>query len=79
MFPEVSQGHLKFTLSNLPHGIQFTDHFQIHTVELPKYNAGVPDSPIRPHLETWAWLFQRAEELDAEKLRSVLPEPRVKK
>ncbi len=79
MFPEVSQGHLKFTLSNLPHGIQFTDHFQIHTVELPKYNAGLAEGPIGPHLEKWAWLFQRAEELDAEKLRSVLPEPPFQK
>lgn len=79
MFPEVPAGHLKFTLSNLPHGIQFTDHFQIHTVELPKYNAGSSAGPVGPHLEKWAWLFQRAEDLDADKLRSLLPEPPFQK
>ena len=48
-------------------------------MELPKYNAGLAEGPIGPHLEKWAWLFQRAEELDAEKLRSVLPEPPFQK
>jgi predicted transposase/invertase (TIGR01784 family) len=74
MFPQVPAGHLTFTLSNLQHGIQFTEHFQIHTVELPKYTAGASECQIGASLEKWAWLFQRAEELDAEQLRSVLPE-----
>ncbi len=74
MFSQVSAGHLTFTLSNLQHGIHFTDHFQIHTVELPKYNTGALDCPVGASLEKWAWLFQCAEELDAEQLRSVLPE-----
>lgn len=38
IFPKVVSGHLKFTLNNLEHRLHFTDHFQIHTVELPKYN-----------------------------------------
>ena len=74
MFPEVPEGHLKFALSNLPHGIQFSEHFQIHTVELLKYDAGISGGPIDAHLEKWVWLFQRAEELDADRLRSLLPE-----
>ena len=74
MFPKVAAGHLTFALSNLQYGIPFTDHFQIHTVELPKYNAGVVECPVGASLEKWAWLFQRAEGLDAEQLRSVLPE-----
>lgn len=36
MFPKAPAGHLTFALSNLQYGIPFTDHFQIHTVELPK-------------------------------------------
>lgn len=74
MFPQVKAGHLTFSLCNLQHGIPFTDHFQIHTVELPKYNAGAADCPVGASLEKWAWLFQRAEELDAEQLRILLPE-----
>lgn len=74
MFPQVPAGHLTFTLSNLQYGIHFSDHFQIHTVELPKYNVGESDCPVGASLEKWAWLFQRAEVLDAEQLRRVLPE-----
>ena len=74
MFPHVPAGHLTFTLSNLDHGIHFTDHFQIHTVELPKYNAGASDCPVGAYLEKWAWLFQRAADLEAEQLRTILPE-----
>ena len=62
MFPNVPAGHLTFTLSNLQHGIHFTDHFQIHTVELPKYNGAVSNCPVGASLEKWAWLFQRAKD-----------------
>ena len=41
MFPKISVGHLKFSLSDLQYELELTDHFQIHTVELPKYNVHV--------------------------------------
>lgn len=46
MFPKVSAGHLRFVLSNVTHGVEFTSHFQIHTVELPKYNSETEDSGV---------------------------------
>ena len=79
MFPKVPAGHLKFALSDLEQEIELTDHFQIHTVELPKYNVHASDCPIGVCLEKWAWLFQRAEELDTAELRSLLPEPTFQK
>ena len=74
MFPELSTGHLQFVLSDLRHGIELTRHFQIHTVELPKYNA-VPSlmNDCRP-LEKLAYLFRHASELDGLTLRNLLPE-----
>jgi predicted transposase/invertase (TIGR01784 family) len=74
IFPKVVSGHLKFTLNNLEHRLHFTDDFQIHTVELPKYNSGTLEGPAGASLAKWAWLFQRAEDMDAEQLRSMLPE-----
>lgn len=79
MFPKISVGHLKFSLSDLQYELELTDHFQIHTVELPKYNVHVSNCPIGVCLEKWAWLFQRAVELDAAELRSLLPEPAFQK
>ena len=55
------------------HALHFTDHFQIHTFRVPTYNVGESESPVGASLEKWALLFQRAEDLDAEELRSMLP------
>ena len=44
MFPQISAGHLRFSLSDVAHGVELTSHFQIHTVELPKYNICAVDS-----------------------------------
>ncbi len=38
MFPGVEEGHLRFVLTNLEHRLELSQLFQIHTVELPKYN-----------------------------------------
>jgi flagellar biosynthesis/type III secretory pathway protein FliH len=60
-------------------GIELTPHFQIHTVELPKYNLSASAPPKGGILERWAWLLRRAEELDAGELRVLLPEPPFQK
>ena len=74
MFPNIQQGHLRFVLSNLEHGLQLTQHFQIHTVELPKYNLSAAGLASGDNLDHWAYWFRHAAELDAGELRTLLPE-----
>ncbi len=73
MFPLVSNGHLRFVLSDIQQGIELTQHFQVHTVELPKYNLAEGDIPKATELSKWAFLLRRAQHSDADRLRELLP------
>ena len=74
MFPQASAGHLRFVLSDINHRIELTQHFQVHTVELPKYNFEQDDIPTLPQLSQWAFLLKLAPHLDADRLRELFTE-----
>ena len=79
MFPDVAEGHQRFTLCDARSQIELTQHFQIHIVELPKYIRDVTAMPAGDQLDRWAWWFQRAADFDANELRRLLPEAQFQK
>ncbi|HQX52398.1 MAG TPA: Rpn family recombination-promoting nuclease/putative transposase [Planctomycetaceae bacterium] len=75
LFLNTSTPHLRFLLTDSIHNIELTDRFQIHTIELQKYNlAGVDLAGAAP-LQKWAFFLRRAAEFDVAALSRLLPEP----
>ena len=74
MFRHVSAGHLRFSLSDIRYGVELTDHFQVHTVELPKYNLDEAEVRTASSLAQWAFLLKMASQLDADRLRNLFTE-----
>mgnify|MGYP001245922593 CR=1 FL=1 len=79
MFRQVSAGHLRFSLSDIQHGVELTDHFQIHTVELPKYNLDEVTVGTGTKLSQWAYLLRMAPRMEADRLRELLTETAFQK
>ncbi|HRA89111.1 MAG TPA: PD-(D/E)XK nuclease family transposase, partial [Planctomycetaceae bacterium] len=73
-FRHVSPGHLRFSLSDIRHGVELTDHFQVHTVELPKYSLEDAEVRTASSLSQWAFLLKMAPQLGADRLRNLLIE-----
>lgn len=72
LFCHVLAEHLRFTLSDRRYNVKLTEHFQVHTVELPKYNLAEEMLKVAPDLAKWAFFLKMASHLDAEQLRKLL-------
>jgi len=57
------------------HNIELTDRFQIHTIELQKYNLAGVDLAGADPLQKRAFFLRRAAEFDVADLSRLLPEP----
>jgi predicted transposase/invertase (TIGR01784 family) len=79
LFPNQSAAHLRFTLTDSVHNLELTDRFQIHTIELSKYNLSGRELSRADSLQKWAFFFRRAAEFDMADLSRLLPEPAFKK
>ena len=75
LFRNTSEPHLAFFLADAVTGIRLTDQFQIHTVELSKYNLSEAELTTATRLQKWAWFMNHASECDAARLRSLLTAP----
>jgi predicted transposase/invertase (TIGR01784 family) len=65
LFDDVPTEHLRFTLSDRRYNVELTEHFQVHTVELPKYNLDEATLRAAPDLAKWAFFLKMAPHLDA--------------
>jgi predicted transposase/invertase (TIGR01784 family) len=74
-FREVADPHLDFRLRDARHGLQLTDHLQVHLLELPKYNPGDGDLSAATALEQWLYFFRFASELSLSEVVERLPSP----
>ena len=74
LFSDVPTEHLRFTLSDRRYNVELTEHFQVHTVELPKYNLDEATLRAAPDLAKWAFFLKMAPHLDAVRLRKLLAE-----
>ncbi len=73
MFPEVGDYHLEFGLYNREHGLCFTDHIELHLLELPKFQREV--DLLQDPLDKWLYFFRHAEQMDPERLPDAFREP----
>jgi len=73
LFPEVSAGHLHFSLVDTEHSVSLGDQLQVHLIELPKYDILEEGLSEAEALESWIFFFTDAEKRDAEELRRLLP------
>ncbi len=74
LFPEVSAGHLHFSLYDSSHQVSFGDQIQVHLIELSKYDVEEEDLSEAAWLEKWVYFLTKSEESNAEDLRHLLPD-----
>ena len=79
VFPEVSAGHLHFSLYDSFHQVSFGDQIQVHLIELSKYHVEEEDLSEAGWLEQWVYFFTDSEKRDAKDLRRLLPDPAFQK
>ncbi len=73
LFPDVGAFHLEFGLYNREHGLRFTDHIELHLLELPKFQCEV--DLLQDPLDKWLYFFRHAERMDPERLPESFQEP----
>ena len=69
----VEDHHLAFGLYNMEHGLCFSDHLQIHVLELPKFTRRLEELP--DDRDKWTYFFQHAETMDPDALSEPFREP----
>ena len=80
LFPRIKEVLSDFRLLNAQSGQVFSDHLQIHLIELPKYrlpsdNEAAGDWRITDPIEQWCYFFRSAEETAEDELLRRLPDP----
>lgn len=79
MFFDSPSAHHHFVLFDRVAAVELTDHFQIHTVELPKYNFGEESVSTIPELSRWAYFLNHAAEMTLDQLHRVFREAAFQK
>ncbi len=74
IFAQADDLHLDFRLMNSKHQLTFTEHLQIHLLELPKYAPPSHNEIISDPIEQWCYFFMHADKLSADQIRQRLPE-----
>ncbi len=75
LFPDVSDGHLSFSLYDRIHNVTLGDQLQLHLVELTSYNISEEQLAEASALEILAFFLSNAHRFDADQLRRLLPNP----
>ncbi len=75
LFPDVSDGHLSFSLYDRIHNVTLGDQLQLHLVELTSYNVREEQLGEASALEILAFFLSNAHRFDADQLRRLLPNP----
>jgi predicted transposase/invertase (TIGR01784 family) len=66
LFPQTPAHHLQFKLFDSVHSLTFSEHMEIHLIELPKFTASA--ERITDHMDAWCYFFRHAQALDNEHL-----------
>ncbi len=77
LFPKVAEYHLEFGLYDQKHKLCFSNHIQIHLLELPKFDLRVEQ--LRTPEEKWLYFLRHAATLDPDSLPAPLDEPVFRK
>lgn len=77
LFSEANDYHLAFGLLSREHAVCFSDHLQLHVLELPKFALSLAE--LRTPKEKWLYFLRHAATLDADSLPRALDEPVYRK
>jgi predicted transposase/invertase (TIGR01784 family) len=73
LFPHHAAGHFRFSLVDVENRISLNNQFQLHVIELSKYDCLEEIVHGASRLEQWTFFLHRADEFPAERLRELLP------
>jgi predicted transposase/invertase (TIGR01784 family) len=76
-FPQVDDVHLRFAISETRHHIRWSDHLEIHTIELPKFDLK-PENIVTP-FDRWCYFLKHGEDLEADHLPRQLQTPTIER
>jgi predicted transposase/invertase (TIGR01784 family) len=77
VFPKPPDYHLMFEIMNRKHRIAFTDHFELHTMELPKF--GLSLDKLKTPLDRWCYFLKNAPSLDPSNLPKAMDKPSIRR
>jgi len=77
LFPGVKDYHLSFGLFDRIHDLCFSDHIQVHLLELPKFGRRLEE--LRSPEEIWLYFLRHIATMDADNLPAPLNEPVYRK
>jgi len=73
LFEGVEDYHLAFGLYNTEHGLRFSDHIELHVLELAKFDRELEE--LREPLEKWVYFLQHAATMEVGALPAPFREP----
>jgi predicted transposase/invertase (TIGR01784 family) len=77
LFPEVPEHHLRFRLEETAHHFAFSDHIDVHLLELPKFTKAATE--LLTGLDIWLYFLRHAQNMDLEALPAALERPLVRR
>lgn len=72
LFREVDFGHLRFSLHDAAHSLDFGDQIQLHLIQLSKYHVEEVDLAGADAFERWVYFLTESQNRDAAELRKLL-------
>jgi predicted transposase/invertase (TIGR01784 family) len=74
LFREVDFGHLRFSLFDAAHSLEFGDQIQLHLIQLSKYHLDDADLADADAFERWVYFLTESQNRDPDELRQLLPD-----
>ena len=74
LFREVEFGHLRFSLYDAAHSLDFGDQIQLHLIQLSKYHVMEADLVAADAFERWIYFLTESQNRDPDELRQLLPD-----
>lgn len=74
LFQEVEFGHLRFSLYDAAHSLDFGDQIQLHLIQLSKYHVMEADLVDADAFERWIYFLTESQNRDPDELRQLLPD-----
>ncbi len=78
LWPDTTQFHHAFRLTDAAAGRVLNGTLEIHTIELPKYNTKELELPAGELLGWWLYWFRHAQDYEAERLLETFPQPAIR-
>lgn len=74
LFRDVEFGHLRFSLYDAAHSLDFGNQIQLHLIQLSKYHVGAADLACADAFERWVYFLTESQNRDPDELRQLLPD-----